>query len=436
MIRTISGITLNLVSTLIFQFVLIRETKFNDVADSYYLALTFGLFAGSVITSMIQYTYQKHILRDDEINLLIVERIKFLTIRALCLNTAVIILSLYVAHSFFETDYFVIPEILLICLCGALQIIATISVVFGYSFDQKFGPGFSGIYPSIGSSIVFFKPTLTAILIGLSIGYVLQILQNSLSAHRFWGQAKKCRLVGIELKNLNERRMTLQYFLLSFSGFLQRILFTTAPGLSVSIFATAEKISQTLFSILTTGFNQFTFNSQGNGSQVKLKNRDSKKSIEIGYLVILFLIFFLIILFLRPIINSFFSVLGVKFQDVDSVLFFLRPLIVSVVFAAVGSLITNKLYSYGFVKINATTGIINASLLIASLVGLFLFESLKYTALAYAILSMINTLIKLCQWYFYVRIDGKLINKRDDFLELIFLLIGFSIIVTLSIVSS
>ena len=436
MIGTVLGVTLNLISTIFFQFVLIRETKFNDVADSYYLALAFGLFAGSVFTSMVQYTYQRKIIENNGINIGIVHRIKALSYRMIFVNTVVVYFSVFIARTYFGRDYFSAVEVLLICFCGAFQIVSTISVIFAYSLGQKFGPGFSGVYPSIGSSILIFWPSLTTILIGLCIGYVLQILQNFLTSLPFWHKYEKRDLDTLNLAGRTELWMIFQYLLLSCANFMQKLLFSALPSFSVSIFATAEKIAQTGFSILSTGFNQFTFNTEVNLISYRVNRSSLRKSRDIRYLAIVFLILSISLIFLRAAVVEIFSILNVNVKEVDKIMFFLRPMLVGVAFTAVSLLFTNKLYSLGFVKLNAKVGIFNASLMIASQFLLFFVGYFQYIAHIYASLAFLNALIKLFQWYFLMGYKGKFNVKRDSFLEILFILISFFIIILIFLATS
>lgn len=427
--------TLNLLSTLIFQFFLIKVTKFNVVADSYYLAITFGLFAGSIFTSMIQYTYQKQVVVNNRINITTIKRITYLTRRSLYANTIMIILSVFIVQAFVNKNYFTIIEEFLICAIGVFQIVATISVILGYGLGYKFSPGFSGVYPSIGSSIALFRPTLATILIGLCAGYVLQILHNFLTIFPAWRRTDKCDLENLKNTNENEFVMILQYFLLSSSNFLQRILFSSTSSLSVSIFATAEKIAQVGSSILTTGFNQFTFNADGKEVSNQTQGWRAQRSKELKYLITLFVVLSLAILFLKTALIETFSLMSVSTSIVDKVSYFLKPMLLTVFFAAVGSLITNKLYSYGFVRINALTGIVNALFTISVLIALFLLQNLQYTAHAYAILAFINTSIKLFLWYFLINPEGKINYTRKIPSELLFILACFIAITYTTLVS-
>ena len=435
-IRTILGVTLNLLSTLVFQFFLIKTTQFNSVADSYYLALTFGLFAGSIFTSMIQYTYQKQIIFNNRINLSTISRVARLTRRSLYTNTLTIILSVLLIQTFTEKKYFTISEVFLICAIGVLQIVATISVILGYSLSHKFSPGFSGVYPSIGSSIALLRPTLATILMGLCAGYVLQILHNFITTSPTWRRTDKCNTENLKNANENEFVMILQYFMLSSSNFLQRILFSSTSGLSVSIFATAEKIAQIGSSVLTTGFNQFTFNSEGKGLLNLSQNQGARKPRDLKYLTTLFVVLSLTILFLRTALAETFSLMSVSILIVDQVSYFLKPMLLTVFFAAVGSLITNKLYSYWFVRMNAIAFIVNAFLTISVLVLLFLFQNLQYTAHAYAVLAFINTSVKLYLWYFLCNPEGRISNVRKAPPELLFILAGFMAMAFITLVSA
>jgi hypothetical protein len=217
---------------------------------------------------------------------------------------------------------------------------------------------------------------------------------------------------------------------------MQKLLFSALPSFSVSIFATAEKIAQTGFSILSTGFNQFTFNTEVNLISYRVNRSSLRKSRDIRYLAIVFLILSISLIFLRAAVVEIFSILNVNVKEVDKIMFFLRPMLVGVAFTAVSLLFTNKLYSLGFVKLNAKVGIFNASLMIASQFLLFFVGYFQYIAHIYASLAFLNALIKLFQWYFLMGYKGKFNVKRDSFLEILFILISFFIIILIFLATS
>jgi hypothetical protein len=335
----------------------------------------------------------------------------------------------------FKKNYFSSSEVALICLVGILQILASVSVIINYGLGGKFVPGFSGIYPSLGSCAVILKPTLATILAGLSLGYLLQIAHNGQHIRRFWGSHQTNEEASLIRNQNDEILMTIQYFLLSLSGLLQRILFSITPILSISLYATAEKVAQNGGALLTAGFNQHFFNEKiVIGSEHKIDNL-GKVGRESRYFALIFFVLALFIYFQRQFLALLFEIVGVESGKIDELIFYLRPMTLGIAFFSVGSLITTRFYSLGRIRLCAKTGIFNALASSIALSILFITNKLHYTAIALLALAAINTFVKLVQWNLYISSTKNRAMSSTPNREIKIIIAGLSLLSLLTVLT-
>jgi len=384
---------------------------------------------------MIQFTYQRKLIHDDVIQIPIYDRIIYLSKKAVILNTAFLFSITFFTNQFTNGLVFELQQLVLMAVVGALQILATVSVTFSYGLGNKFVPGFSGVYPSLGSSIVFFDSSLNTILMGLCFGLIVQIIHNFFVSKEKWNNSVKNDDLSEFGTSESEMLMTVQYAFLGSYTVIQRIIFGMSNTVSISEFATAEKITQSTTTFLTGGFNQYAFNNDVSEIERRGSSKNGKFSKQDNYLLFLTVVLASLIYFQKDFLALLFNLADVNSFAEARVAQYVKPLLILAATASVGGLITSKLYSVGEIRLCALTGVYNATLISGSLFLLLFTNKLNYIAIAYLICSAINMSIKIFQWYaIYLPKVEKRFN-RGSFLEILRIYIALISLVVLSLVS-